>query len=140
MKFIAVGDFKRDKILKLLKQNFSPLKNTSSYARPNMAIPPRQGLKIYNYDTNETSLNSVKISFWEEFAPPSSEANARKILKSELISSLISTIYERAKASEGALLRVNFPDRICSFKKRSIALTSPFWAEILTARSRRRSG
>ncbi|AKT93494.1 M16 family metallopeptidase [Campylobacter gracilis] len=117
MKFIAVGDFKRDKILKLLKQNFSPLKNTNSYARQDMGIPSRQGLKIYNYDTNETSLNSVKISFWEEFAPPSSEANARKILKSELISSLISTIYERAKASEGALLRVNFSRSNLQFQK-----------------------
>ncbi|MCD8213717.1 MAG: insulinase family protein [Campylobacter sp.] len=108
MKFVAVGDFDKKEIENLIKQNLSSAKNTNSYAHPDKSIPFKNGLNIYNYDSNETGLNSIRIAYIDKYLARVDEASARKILVNSYIANLVSLLYEQKTAAENSLLRAGF--------------------------------
>lgn len=108
MSFVAVGDFNATQIEALIKQNFSSAKNTNSYAHPSKAIPPQDGLNVYNYDANETGTNLIRISFFDKFYPRANEANARKIWLNLYIANLMARLYEQKTQNENSLLRMGY--------------------------------
>ncbi|MBR8462386.1 insulinase family protein [Campylobacter sp. faydin G-105] len=108
MSFVAVGDFDTQKIVKLIKQNLSSAKNTNFYEHPSKNIPFKNGLSIYNYDTNETGTNTIRISYFDRYEPRTNEKTARKNLINSYISSLLSALYERKSNEENSLFNVSF--------------------------------
>lgn len=108
MEFVAVGDFEKSKIEQMIKANFARLKNSNSYIQPSRKIPEKSGFNIYNYDSSEAGVDSIKIAFFDEYLPRNSEANSRKLLTRMLISQLFSTLYEKKMIDEGSSLRAGF--------------------------------
>lgn len=108
MEFVAVGDFDKNKIERMIKANFSRVKNTNSYIRPSRQIPEKSGFNIYNYDSSETGADSIKIAYFDEYLVKNNEKNARKILTRALISHLFSALYEKKTIDEGSSLRGGF--------------------------------
>ena len=108
MEFVAVGDFKTDEILKFIKDNFAELKNTNSYTKTDRAIPHKNGLNVYNYDSNETTGNSIKISFFDKFSPRIDEAGIRRQILNLYISNLVNLLYENKTNKENSIFKAKF--------------------------------
>ena len=110
MELVAVGDFELGKIERLVKANFSNLKNTNDYAQPLLerALPQKSGDKIYRYDTSELGANLVKLSFEDSYVPKITMEAARRILLDSYVAGLISYVYERKNSEEKSLLRASF--------------------------------
>ncbi len=108
MKFVAVGDFDKREIERLIRQNLSEAKNTNSYSHPDKSIPFRQGLGIYNYDSNETGMNAIRISYFDKHLARVDEVSARRILVDSYITSLLGMLYEQKIAAQNSILRAGF--------------------------------
>ncbi|MDO5045257.1 M16 family metallopeptidase [Campylobacter sp.] len=108
MEFVAVGDFDKAKIERMIKANFGKVKNRNSYVQPSRQIPEKSGFNIYNYDSSEAGVDSVRIAYFDEYLIKNNEKNARKILTRALISHLFSTLYEKKMIDEGSSLRGGF--------------------------------
>ncbi|QKG29539.1 M16 family metallopeptidase [Campylobacter sp. RM16187] len=108
MEFVAVGDFKKDEILDYIKDSFSSVKNTNYGTKANRTIPAKNGLYVYNYDSNETAENSIKISFFDKFSPRQTESQIRKAIINLYISNLINTLYEEKTNRENSIQRAVF--------------------------------
>ena len=94
MSFVAVGDFDKNEIKSLIEKNFSQAKNTNSYIHPEKNISFKSGLNIFNYDSNETGMELVRLSYFDKFSPVVNEADAKRNLEDALIASLINILYQ----------------------------------------------
>ena len=108
MSFVAVGDFDKNEIKSLIEKNFSQAKNTNSYIHPEKNISFKSGLNIFNYDSNETGMELVRLSYFDKFSPVLNEADAKRNLEDALIASLINMLYEQKNANNSSNLSTDF--------------------------------
>ncbi len=108
MSFVAVGDFDKNEIKSLIEKSFSQAKNTNSYIHPEKNISFKSGLNIFNYDSNETGMELVRLSYFDKFSPVLNEADAKKNLEDALIASLINMLYEQKNANNSSNLSTDF--------------------------------
>ncbi len=108
MSFVAVGDFDKNEIKSLIEKNFSQAKNTNSYIHPEKNISFKSGLNIFNYDSNETGIELVRLSYFDKFSPVVNEADAKRNLEDALIASLINMLYEQKNANNSSNLSTDF--------------------------------
>jgi peptidase M16 inactive domain protein len=108
MSFVAVGDFDKNEIKSLIEKSFSQAKNTNSYIHPEKNISFKSGLNIFNYDSNETGMELVRLSYFDKFSPVANEADAKRNLEDALISSLINMLYEQKNANNSSNLSTDF--------------------------------
>ena len=95
MKFIAVGDFNKNRIEELIKQSFSSAKNTNDYASPDKTIPIKSGFSVNNYDSAEIGLNSLNLIFTQKYKFDGEIQRLRQNLLVNYISDLVAMIYEQ---------------------------------------------
>ncbi|ORI07383.1 peptidase M16 [Campylobacter concisus] len=108
MSFVAVGDFDKNEIKSLIEKNFNQAKNTNSYIHPEKNISFKSGLNIFNYDSNETGMELVRLSYFDKFSPVLNEADAKRNLEDALIASLINMLYEQKNANNSSNLSTDF--------------------------------
>ena len=108
MSFVAVGNFDKNEIKSLIEKSFSQAKNTNSYIHPEKNISFKSGLNIFNYDSNETGMELVRLSYFDKFSPVLNEADAKKNLEDALIASLINMLYEQKNANNSSNLSTDF--------------------------------
>ena len=108
MSFVAVGDFDKNEIKSLIEKSFSQAKNTNSYIHPEKNISFKSGLNIFNYDSNETGMELVRLSYFDKFSPVLNEADAKRNLEDALIASLINMLYEQKNANNSSNLSTDF--------------------------------
>lgn len=108
MSFVAVGDFDKNEIKSLIEKSFSQAKNTNSYIHPEKNISFKNGLNIFNYDSNETGMELVRLSYFDKFSPVLNEADAKRNLEDALIASLINILYEQKNANNSSNLSTDF--------------------------------
>ena len=108
MSFVAVGDFDKNEIKSLIEKNFSQAKNTNSYIHPEKNIGFKNGLNIFNYDSNETGMEIVRLSYFDKFSPVLNEADAKRNLEDALIAGLINMLYEQKNANNSSNLSTDF--------------------------------
>ena len=108
MSFVAVGDFDKNEIKSLIEKSFSQAKNTNSYIHPEKNISFKNGLNIFNYDSNETGMELVRLSYFDKFSPVVNEADAKRNLEDALIASLINILYEQKNANNSSNLSTDF--------------------------------
>ncbi|WP_103604870.1 M16 family metallopeptidase [Campylobacter concisus] len=108
MSFVAVGDFDKNEIKSLIEKSFSQAKNTNSYIHPEKNISFKNGLNIFNYDSNETGMELVRLSYFDKFSPVLNEADAKRNLEDALIASLINMLYEQKNANNSSNLSTDF--------------------------------
>jgi len=108
MSFVAVGDFDKNEIKSLIEKSFSQAKNTNSYIHPEKNISFKSGLNIFNYDSNETGIELVRLSYFDKFSPVVNEADAKRNLEDALIASLINMLYEQKNANNSSNLSTDF--------------------------------
>ena len=108
MSFVAVGDFDKNEIKSLIEKSFSQAKNTNSYIHPEKNISFKSGLNIFNYDSNETGMELVRLSYFDKFSPVVNEADAKRNLEDALIASLINMLYEQKNANNSSNLSTDF--------------------------------
>ena len=108
MSFVAVGDFDKNEIKSLIEKSFSQAKNTNSYIHPEKNISFKSGLNIFNYDSNETGMEIVRLSYFDKFSPVLNEADAKRNLEDALIASLINMLYEQKNANNSSNLSTDF--------------------------------
>ena len=108
MNFVAVGDFDKNEIKSLIEKSFSQAKNTNSYIHPEKNISFKSGLNIFNYDSNETGMELVRLSYFDKFSPVVNEADAKRNLEDALIASLINMLYEQKNANNSSNLSTDF--------------------------------
>jgi len=108
MSFVAVGDFDKNEIKSLIEKSFSQAKNTNSYIHPEKNISFKNGLNIFNYDSNETGIELVRLSYFDKFSPVVNEADAKRNLEDALIASLINMLYEQKNANNSSNLSTDF--------------------------------
>ncbi len=108
MSFVAVGDFDKNEIKSLIEKSFSQAKNTNSYIHPEKNISFKNGLNIFNYDSNETGMELVRLSYFDKFCPVLNEADAKRNLEDALIASLINMLYEQKNANNSSNLSTDF--------------------------------
>ena len=108
MSFVAVGDFDKNEIKSLIEKSFSQAKNTNFYIHPEKNISFKSGLNIFNYDSNETGMELVRLSYFDKFSPVLNEADAKRNLEDALISSLINMLYEQKNANNSSNLSTDF--------------------------------
>ncbi|WP_462106786.1 M16 family metallopeptidase [Campylobacter concisus] len=108
MSFVAVGDFDKNEIKSLIEKNFSQAKNTNSYIHPEKNISFKNGLNIFNYDSNETGMEIVRLSYFDKFSPVLNEADAKRNLEDALIAGLINMLYEQKNANNSSNLSTDF--------------------------------
>ena len=108
MSFVAVGDFDKNEIKNLIEKSFSQAKNTNSYIHPEKNISFKNGLNIFNYDSNETGMELVRLSYFDKFSPVLNEADAKRNLEDALIASLINMLYEQKNADNSSNLSTDF--------------------------------
>ncbi len=104
MSFVAVGDFDKNEIKSLIEKSFSQAKNTNSYIHPEKNISFKSGLNIFNYDSNETGMELVRLSYFDKFSPVVNEADAKRNLEDALIASLINMLYEQKNVNNSSNL------------------------------------
>ncbi|WP_459813858.1 M16 family metallopeptidase [Campylobacter concisus] len=108
MSFVAVGDFDKNEIKSLIEKSFSQAKNTNSYIHPEKNISFKSGLNIFNYDSNETGMELVRLSYFDKFSPVLNEVDAKRNLEDALIASLINMLYEQKNANNSSNLSTDF--------------------------------
>ncbi|WP_107788079.1 M16 family metallopeptidase [Campylobacter concisus] len=108
MSFVAVGDFDKNDIKSLIEKSFSQAKNTNFYIHPEKNISFKSGLNIFNYDSNETGMELVRLSYFDKFSPVVNEADAKRNLEDALIASLINMLYEQKNANNSSNLSTDF--------------------------------
>ncbi|WP_459897934.1 M16 family metallopeptidase [Campylobacter concisus] len=108
MSFVAVGDFDKNEIKSLIEKSFGQAKNTNSYIHPEKNISFKSGLNIFNYDSNETGMELVRLSYFDKFSPVLNEADAKRNLEDAFITSLINMLYEQKNANNSSNLSTDF--------------------------------
>ena len=108
MSFVVVGDFDKNEIKSLIEKSFSQAKNTNSYIHPEKNISFKSGLNIFNYDSNETGMELIRLSYFDKFSPVLNEADAKRNLEDALIASLINMLYEQKNANNSSNLSTDF--------------------------------
>ena len=118
MSFVAVGDFDKNEIKSLIEKSFSQAKNTNFYIHPEKNISFKSGLNIFNYDSNETGMELVRLSYFDKFSPVLNEADAKRNLEDALIASLINMLYEQKNANNSSNLSTDFIAQILQAKQK----------------------
>ena len=118
MSFVAVGDFDKNEIKKLVQNSFNGAKNTNDYVHPAKDIAFKDGLKVFNYDANETGTEAVRLSFFTKYESRLNESDAKRNLEDSFISSLLDVLYEQKNASNSSNLSADLSVQVLQAKQK----------------------
>ncbi|MCV6607564.1 MAG: insulinase family protein [Campylobacterales bacterium] len=104
MEFVAVGDFDKKEIEKLIKKHFGKLKNRSQRKLVSRDIPNKDSLRIATVWDKELNINSVGVQFLEDSQVLKTESDLKNALIEQIVKELFNV--KSYEENSDALLRI----------------------------------